>query len=80
MGDSSSRQKPATPSKSRQREYQLRHKAMGLCLYCPDLAIRGALCQRHYERHAIAQRNRYRKRHGLPVDMSPVRPQRGGAC
>ena len=60
---------------SRQRAYQLRHQAIGLCLHCCTPASRGSLCDKHYEAQAIHARNRYRRLHGLPMSHEPVKPQ-----
>jgi hypothetical protein len=45
-------------SHSRQRRYQLRHQAQGLCIYCSEPAVMGSHCLRH----AIKVREMMRKR------------------
>ena len=45
---------------SRQRAYQLRHEALGLCLLCSKPVVTKAHCLKH----AIAAREQQRKRMG----------------
>lgn len=35
---------------TRQQAYQARHKAAGLCFYCPRKAVRGVRCQVHIKK------------------------------
>lgn len=56
-------QVPATnakPAMSRQRAYQKRHAAAGLCVFCPRRAFAYTLCPRHI----LKERARVRARGG----------------
>lgn len=59
---------------SRQRDYQRRHVARGLCQLCREKIARSNLCARHYEAHAIWKRNDYRRRNGMDPRFEPVKP------
>lgn len=59
---------------SRQREYQRRHVALGLCQFCREPIARSGMCERHYQAHAIWKRNDYRKRNGMKPRFQPVQP------
>ena len=41
---------------SRQRAYQLRHRAAGLCMKCPRSATTGGFCAPHYQDHLRQKR------------------------
>ena len=55
---------------SRQREYQLRHQAAGLCQQCSDpLALKSpGLCERHLAVYRARDRARYQRRQVLASD------------
>lgn len=48
---------------TKQRDYQLRHKAAGLCTHCSRPAVKSDLCEEHYTRHRDANRGRYHRLH-----------------
>ena len=45
---------------SRQRAYQLRHKALGLCARCGEKAINANFCQTHLD--AVNKRRRAKRK------------------
>jgi hypothetical protein len=49
---------------SRQRIYQLRKRAKGLCMYCATAAVRPGLCPKHLAKMQVAKRENMRKRLG----------------
>lgn len=36
---------------SRQRKYQLKHKALGLCTLCSNIIFKSSFCFKHYQSH-----------------------------
>lgn len=58
----------------KQSAYQQRHESAGLCRQCPRLAVSGQLfCETCLEKSRSACRNRYRLKHGIPLDAPPMR-------
>lgn len=57
---------------SRQRLWQKQRQRQGVCILCPDKAVKGQYCAKHNEYHRTAARNRYRKAHGIALD-APIR-------
>lgn len=53
---------------SRQRRYQQRHKAAGLCHLCPEPAVGKTFCRLHLDLTRDNTRNRYRLAHGISLD------------
>lgn len=48
--------------------WQEKQKALGLCLSCLQPSADGTRCEYHAERNRIANRNRYRLKHGIPLN------------
>ena len=60
---SSTRRPSGMNGMSRQRQYQLRHKSAGLCLYCSGPVAQGTLfCELHRRKRNLENRERQRKR------------------
>lgn len=51
---------------SRQRAYQHRHAALGLCVFCPRLAVAYSLCAGHILKERARQRRSSRCRPWRP--------------
>jgi hypothetical protein len=50
---------------TKQRKYQLAHKANGLCHICPKPAVDGTFCLRHLLENRTRMRNQKRQQLGL---------------
>jgi hypothetical protein len=57
-----------TPNTIRALKTQRRRRDAGLCITCATPAVDGWHCQRCKEANAVRLRNRYRLRHGIPLD------------
>ena len=53
---------PTEPTVSRQRRYQLRHKALGLCEYCSQRVVTSGRCERHRRGHNARQKAMMKQR------------------
>lgn len=58
---------------SRQRLWQKRMAAEGRCIICATKTDLGTRCALHLALFRTDNRNRYRKRHGIPLDAPIVR-------
>lgn len=47
--------------RSMTRDYQLRHRAMGLCKHCSSRMFKSGLCQKHYLKNLVYERERQRR-------------------
>ena len=54
--------------KSRQQEWAERRHAKGVCVVCGEPLSSKWYCQEHTESVRENARNRYRKKHGIPVN------------
>jgi hypothetical protein len=59
---------PPAP-RNRQRSYQIRQQALGLCILCSRPAVTRYHCALHGQRHADRCRNYARKKAGIPFDV-----------
>lgn len=57
---------------TRQRIRQIKHKSLGLCIFCTAPAVDATYCARHAARQATYVLQRRRRKLGIPID-APVR-------
>jgi hypothetical protein len=58
---------------TRQRRWQLKQNAKGLCALCAAAAVDGYHCARHLADNRDRYRNSYRLKHGIPLDAPIMR-------
>ena len=54
---------------SRQRKWQLKKMAQGLCCTCGEKAVGDSYCREHLDYHRKSNRDAYRVKHGIPEDQ-----------
>jgi hypothetical protein len=72
--------KPIDDAVSRQRFYQLKHKALGLCQLCPMPAVTSTHCQRHAQMVSDRQSTRMatiRRANGIKQRLCSACGERG---
>jgi hypothetical protein len=65
---------------TRQSEWQYQHEQMGLCRSCSMPAADGPYCETHAKANRDNCRNRYRMRHGIPLEMAMLKKGRPRAA